>query len=104
FLEETLQPLIVGGDVRPHDLDHAQLVEMDVADFEDLAHAADAEAVEDLVFALEQFRRVRFLEKSDLLAARRALIDVRIDRLVAAKTGDVAHRPLLSVGYRSRST
>ena len=91
FLEEALQPLIVGGDVRPHDLDDAQLVEMDVADLEDLAHAADAEAVEDLVLAVDQPRRVGPLEERDLLAAVRALVELRVDRLFAAQTGDLTH-------------
>ena len=54
LLEEALQALIVGGHVRPHDLDHAQLVEMDVADLEDLAHAADAQAVEDLILTIDK--------------------------------------------------
>ena len=91
FLEEALHALIVGGDVRPHDLDDAKLVEMDVADLEDLAHAADAEAVEDLVLAVEELRRVGALEHRDPLAARGALFEARVDRLFAAEAVDLGH-------------
>src|SRR5687768_18136869 len=92
FLEETLQPLVVRSDVRAHDLDHAQLVEVDVANLEDLTHAADAQTVEDLVLAVDQARRIRALETRHALAACRALLQVGVNRFFTAETVDLGHR------------
>ena len=83
FLEEALQRLIVLSDVRPHDLDHAQLVEMDVPDLEDLAHAAHAEAVDDLVLAVDEAGRVGALEQRDLVAAMRTEVVRGVDGRLA---------------------
>src|SRR5256885_14598934 len=100
LLKEALHALIVGGNVRPHDLDDAKFVEMDVADFENLAHAADAEAVENLVLAIEEFRRIRALKQRHPLAARGALFEVRINRLLVPEAGDLG--PLYSTAASCR--
>ena len=82
-MKKALHPLIVRRDVGPHDLDDPKLVEMNVTDLEDLSHAADTEAVEDLILAVDQLRRVRALKTGDALRAVRALIELAIDGLFA---------------------
>src|SRR5438045_7716159 len=74
-----------------HDLDDPRLVQMDVADFEDLAHAADAEPVENLVLAVDQPRGVRALKLRHTLGAVRALFELAIDRLFAFEACDLCH-------------
>ncbi len=91
FLEKALQALIVRGDVGAHDLDHAQLVEVDVADLEDLSHAADAEPVEDLVLPVEQARRVGPLEHRHALAAVGTLLQRGVDGLFALEAVELRH-------------
>ena len=43
------------GDLRPNDLDHANRFQESVLDLVDLSHAARAEALEDSVFAVDDF-------------------------------------------------
>ena len=55
------EPLLsreVGGEVLAQDLDHPQLLQVDVAHQVDLPHAATAEALNDLVFAVEDGPRL----------------------------------------------
>src|SRR6185503_9310112 len=69
----------------------AELVQMDVADFEDLAHAADAEAIDDLILAVEQPRRVGALEVRHSLAAVRTEIVFGVDLLFTSQACDLVH-------------
>jgi hypothetical protein len=64
---------------------------MDVADLEDLAHPADAEAVDDLILAVEESRRIRALKIRDALTAVRAEIVLGVDLLLTAKARYLAH-------------
>ncbi len=96
FLEESLQSLIVGGDVRPHDLDDAKLVEMDVPDLEDLSHPADTQPVEDLILAVDQPRGVGALKVRHPLRTVRALLELAVDRLLTSEASDIGHGLLRS--------
>src|SRR5438477_6442600 len=91
FLKKTLQSLIISGNVRPHDLDYAQLVQMDVTDLEDLSHPADTEAVEDLVLAVDQTRGIRALKTCDAFRTMRTLFELAVDRLFTTQTSDLGH-------------
>ena len=78
-------------DLRADDLDHARRAEEGVLDLEDLAHAADAETLEDLVLAVDRLVRIRAQEVGDRLAAVRAGFVVAVNLDAAADTRDGGH-------------
>ena len=77
--EEALVRALVVGDAGAHQLDHAQGVEVDVQRLVDLAHAADAEARQDLVLPVERRVGVAPHEIGDRFTAVGAGFVLRID-------------------------
>ena len=57
FAKEAIAVAFVGEQSLLHHLDAAERVEVDVARFEDLAHSARAEQIENLVLAVEDGAR-----------------------------------------------
>src|SRR5438445_9365290 len=64
---------------------------MNVTDLEDLSHSSHAQAVEDLVLAIDQTRGIRPLKTGDAFRAMRALFERAVDGLLTFETGDLGH-------------
>src|SRR5207237_1227579 len=79
FAQKTIVRTLIAGDVRPHHLDDADGVQVNVQRLVHLAHSADAEPRQNLVLAVDGSLEI-FAEKiGDSLAAVRAGFIARID-------------------------
>src|SRR5258706_14762706 len=91
FAQEALVDVAALRDLCADDLHHARRAEEGVLDLEDLAHAADAEALDDLVLAVDRLVGVLAEEVSHRFAAVRAGFEVAVDLDPATDTGDSGH-------------
>src|SRR5688500_3200277 len=84
--QETLMGVLALGDLGPDDFDDARGAEERVLDFVDFAHAAGAEAIDDLVFPVNGVLGVCAQEISDRLTAVRARLVSLVDLGFALET------------------
>src|SRR5258706_562872 len=91
FAQEALVDVAALRDLRADDLHHARRAEEGVLDFENLAHAADAEALDDLVLTVDRLVRVLAEKVRHRLAAVRAGFEVAVDLDSATDTGNRGH-------------
>ena len=89
--QEAIMRVLTFGDLRPDHLDHARGAEECVRDFVDLAHASDAEALDNLVLAINGLIRVAAQEVCDRFAAVWARFVGAIDLCFAADAVECSH-------------
>ena len=85
--EEAVVRAGIGGDVRAHQLDHADGVQMDVEDLVDLPHPPHPEPRQNLVFPVDGRFEVTAQKISDRLTAVGAGFELRIDLRSAVNAG-----------------
>ena len=82
--QEPLMCIRAFGDLRTDHFDHARRAEECVHDFVDLAHAAGAKSLDDLVLAVDGLIGIAAQKLGDRLAAMRTGFEISIDDRLAA--------------------
>src|SRR5947209_10468874 len=89
--QETLVRIAAGRNLRADDLHHARRAEEGVLDLENLAHAADAEALHDAVLAVDRLVGVLAKKVGERLAAVGTGFVIAVDLSAATDARDSGH-------------